>query len=297
VSVVGRDYDAVLELPRELEYDDEVAFWVERGDEMDVVVVDHYAISATWEAEAADAGARVMVIDDIAAASHEADALLNQNLGFDRVDYGSLVRPTTTLLLGPSYALLRPDFREARANLWRKGHGVARVLVFMSGADLHNATGTVVAGLLPLGELAVDIVCGPAYAGLSDLEAVVAGRENVTVHVGVPSERMAGLMSAADLSIGAASSASWERACVGLPTIVLVLAENQARVAVALERQGAAVNLGWHYEVTPERVREAVRDVQARPERLVQMSNRALALTDGEGAMRVADAVDRLRGG
>lgn len=296
-SAVDRVHDTVIELPATLDFNDEVAYWREHEDGMDVVVIDHYSIPATWEVQAAEAGARVMVIDDIAAGFHAADVLLNQNLGFDPVDYDGLIRPTATLLLGPRYALLRPEFAKARANVRREAVRLARVLVFMSGADAHNLTSTVVAALLPLKELAVDVVCGPAYPGLADLQAVVAGREKVTVHVDVSPERMAVLMRAAHVAIGAASSASWERACVGLPTITIVLAENQDRVADALAREGAAINLGWHHGVTVEQITEAVRELQTSPERLVQMSSRALALTDGQGAMRVADTVDGLRGG
>jgi spore coat polysaccharide biosynthesis predicted glycosyltransferase SpsG len=104
---------------------------------------------------------------------------------------------------------------------------------------------------------------------------------------------MAAMMSVADLSIGAPSSASWERACLGLPAVVIILAENQVRVAHALEEHGAVVNIGWHHDVSSEAITAAIAELQASPDRLAEMSRRAGELTDGHGSARVAAVIER----
>lgn len=292
--LLEREYDQTVLIPDDLGRGDEMGFLSARESRIDLMVIDHYDISESWEANAAQVASHVMVIDDVAAASHSASILLNQNLGFESGDYEGLIPSTTSLLLGPTYALLRAEFAAARRKLRPRKGTVSRVLVFISGSDPHDVTGMAVRALIPMATISVDVVCGSAYERLAELDAELAGRPGFKLHVDVPPERMAAMMSAADLSVGAPSSASWERACLGLPAVIIILAENQVRVAHALERQGAAYNLGWHHGVTAQAITAAIDEMRASPDRLLEMGRRSAALTDGEGCPRVAAAIERL---
>lgn len=250
-----------------------------------LLVLDHYAFDIRWEN--AVAAPRLLVIDDLADRPHGADMLLDQNAGRNSRDYDGLVPEGCFRLIGPAFALLRPDFaaRRAESLARRRVPHWRRLLITMGGIDKDDATGAMlqtVAGLeFPEG-FAIDVVMGAQAPHIGKVRQEAARLPvPVTVHVDVAD--MAGLMAGADLAIGAAGGTSWERCCLGLPTLMLVLADNQARSASALADSGAAILLGrfddagWRQRLT------AAWD--ALP--LAEMSARAADLCDGQGALRL----------
>ena len=234
VGMVGRMPDGLLNsfaasgvtphlLPDDLPLDVEPSWLRDNGllAGVDVVISDHYAIAAMWQDAVADGERLVAAVDDLAAVPMAVDLLLNQNLGANRDRYRGLVPGDAVVLTGPRYALVRPAFAVAReAGIDRDGM-VRRVLVFMSGADEHDVTSTAAAAVVWAG-VPADIVVGSAYPYLDRLSRQVAAGPGLTLHVDTP--EMPQLMAAADLAIGAPSSASWERCTLGLPSILVVLA-------------------------------------------------------------------------
>jgi spore coat polysaccharide biosynthesis predicted glycosyltransferase SpsG len=105
-------------------------------------------------------------------------------------------------------------------------------------------------------------------------------------------EEMALLMAASDLAIGAAGSSSWERCCLGLPTVMMVLADNQRAVGMGLAAAGAVsiVELEDVDAGLPAAVAALTRDNSARR----AMGKRAAAIVDGLGVSRVIDAMEAL---
>lgn len=257
----------------------------------DLTVVDHYGIAAEWHTAARSWSNRIMVIDDLAADAIDADLVLNQNLGESADAYAGLIPAGCRLLIGPMYALLRPQFAEAREATMRVRRAVLRLLVFLSGSDEHDVT-SVAANVGADLELETDVVVGAAYPHWERLQAWTTGTTSVTLHRGV--DDMATLMARADLSIGAPSSASWERCCVGLPSLLVTLAENQRRAAAALAAAGAALDLGWYHDVGSRRLADAVDALAGSPDDLAAMSRSAAAITDGLGIARVEREVMRV---
>lgn len=211
---------------------------------VDWLVVDHYALDRRWEQALRPHSRRIMAIDDLADRPHDCDLLLDQNLGRQAKDYGGLLSGHTQTLIGPAYALLRPEFAQ-----WRK-HSLQRraqpqlknLLITMGGVDKANATGQVLNALsrceLPT-DLRITVVMGPTAPWLAQVQAQAAAIPRPTqVLAGV--SNMAQLMAASDLCIGAAGGSAWERCALGLPTLVLILAANQHSGAMALQTHGAA---------------------------------------------------------
>jgi UDP-2,4-diacetamido-2,4,6-trideoxy-beta-L-altropyranose hydrolase len=261
-------------------------------DGVDVVVSDHYDLAADWQ-RAVRGGARLMAaIDDLAARPQAVDLLLNQNLGATPGRYRGLVPEGAIVLAGPSYALLRPEFAEARAQLRERPGNLRRILVFLSGADEHEVTGRAASAAAAVAGAEVDVVVGSAYPSIARLQSWAAARRNVHVHVNTA--QMSALMAGADLAIGAPSSASWERCTLALPSILVILADNQVEVAGLLDRAGAAQVLGWHHDVSTDRMTDAIVGLGADADRLRAMGRAAAAITDGSGAIRVADALEAL---
>lgn len=253
------------------------------------LVVDHYALDHRWETAVLErlSGPRppLLVIDDLADRHHIADLLLDQNLGRQAADYRGLVPEACRVLAGPGYALLRPEFREWRAaSLSRRADKprLQRLLINLGGVDKDNVTGQVLDALtacdLP-DALQISVVMGATAPWLEDIKAQAANLPWST-EVVVNVDDMARRMAEADLAIGAAGSTSWERCCLGLPTLMVVLAENQQAIAETLDDAGMADNLGMPAQLRSLSTRWLA---LTRPRRLARMSEAATSIVTGNG--------------
>lgn len=214
---------------------------------VDWLVVDHYALDIGWEQQTAEVAARIMVIDDLADRGHRCDLLLDQTFGRSAADYRPLVPDNCELLCGSQYALLRPEFAELRPySLQRRRQPALRqLLITMGGVDKDNVTAQVLEALRD-SELPADcnivVVMGVTAPWLEAVKLQAATLPWPTeVKAGV--NNMAQLMADSDLAIGAAGATSWERCCLGLPTVMIVLADNQETIAANLATSGAAISL------------------------------------------------------
>ncbi|MEA2619304.1 MAG: UDP-2,4-diacetamido-2,4,6-trideoxy-beta-L-altropyranose hydrolase [Chloroflexota bacterium] len=261
-----------------------------------LVVGDDYDLDAAWfeGVRRRVPGAALMAIDDLADRRLPADLILNQNLGASAAAYAGLLPVEARILAGPMYALLRPEFARLRARRRTRDGQVERILVFMSGADDADVTARAVVGLGQLGQSrrAVDVVVGAAYPHLPGLRGIVDRTPGTRLHVNTGA--MAELMDAADLAIGAASSASWERCALGLPAVLVTLADNQVAAEHQLVDAGAATAIGWHTTVTATEIERAVRILGEDPARVAAMSVAAAAVTDGAGTERVVDEIEAI---
>lgn len=259
-----------------------------------VIVVDHYGADASHEKDlAAASGALIAVIDDLANRPHAAALLVDPGYGRRVADYGALVPETCMRLAGPQYALLRPEFAAARPrSLSRRAkHGaVQRALVSMGLTDVGAITQRVTRAVLPLlGEARLDVVIGAAAPSLEDLTALALQDRRIRLHI--ETAEMFALAADADLAVGAGGSSTWERACVGLPTISVVLADNQAEMAAKMADAGAHLTLDARTAGFEAALAQAWRSMIDAPQVRMALSERSAALCDGRGAARVADAI------
>ena len=201
------------------------------GQTLDWLVVDHYALDRRWEGFLRGLVGRIMVIDDLADRHHDCELILDQTYGRPESDYATLVPDNCQILCGSQYALLRPDFAALREySLKRQEKPVLReLLITMGGADNVNATSEVLKALrncsLPK-NIRVTVVMGQSAPWLQEVKELAAMLPwSTRLLIGV--SNMAQLMADSDLAIGAAGATTWERCCLGLPSIVLLTAENQ----------------------------------------------------------------------
>jgi UDP-2,4-diacetamido-2,4,6-trideoxy-beta-L-altropyranose hydrolase len=266
----------------------------------DWLVVDHYALDVRWEREVAAAVGQIMVIDDLADRDHKCALLLDQNLGRKVMDYEQRVPKDCIRLIGPHYALLRPEFARLRErSLQRRQHPeLKRILISLGGVDRTNVTGQVLRALAQTTlahETELDIIMGAAAPYLDDVREQAAQlpvRTTVSVNVTDMAERMC----LADLSIGAAGSTSWERCCLGLPVVLVILADNQDSGARALEAGGAATAIGSTSEALQTTL-PATLALLSESETLQRMINAAVKVTAGDGVGRVVAALTDVAGG
>jgi UDP-2,4-diacetamido-2,4,6-trideoxy-beta-L-altropyranose hydrolase len=262
---------------------------------VDWLVIDHYAIDAQWEAALRPQAHYIMAIDDLADRHHDCDVLLDQNFhhNLDK-RYDSLIPSRCLRLLGPSYALLRPQFSEERAKPRTRDGSVRRVLIFFGGIDASNETSKALHAIKAMGASSfyVDVILGPTCPHTNRIRALC--RDMFGVHLHINPGNVAELMSNADLAIGAIGATTWERCSVGLPTIMISQAMNQESSARALSDSGFSIYLGDSESVTVEMIAEAIAGLMRAPERVRALANACLELTDGNGVDRVMRALDTI---
>lgn len=255
--------------------------------EWDWLVVDHYALDARWESAMRNTAGKIMSIDDLADRQHDCDLLLDQNYYRDmQTRYDGKVPEHCRMLLGPRYALLREEFRELRAQFKPRTGEVRRILMFFGGVDAGNYTGLAIEALsgLDIKGAEVDVVIGAQHPHRTEIEQACA-TQGYACHV--QTSRMAELMAAADLSIGAGGSATWERCCLGLPALLVALADNQVDIAKALDSVGACIYLGTKETANTLTIQRAIADLSDMHDHLELISRHASSLVDGIGVERV----------
>jgi UDP-2,4-diacetamido-2,4,6-trideoxy-beta-L-altropyranose hydrolase len=260
----------------------------------DWLVVDHYALDQRWEEAVALHFRKLLVIDDLADRPHRCDLLLDQNLGRQPEHYAQWVPANCQVLTDPQYALLRPEFATLRPySLQRRQAQPAlrQLLITMGGVDQPNATWQVLQTLktcaLPA-DCRITVVMGltaPWLQSVRELAAQMPWSTEVVVNVTDMAQRMAD----SDLAIGAAGSTSWERCCLGLPTLMVVLAENQQPGAKALEAAHAARLIGAVSDIVTQLPLAACELIDSACQ--MRMSLAASAITDGQGVDRILKAI------
>ena len=261
----------------------------------DWLVVDHYGFDEEWESRLRRHVGRVLVIDDLADRRHTCDVLLDQNWFADDTPhrYDGLVPGECRRLLGPHHALLQPVFRQLRQSLPPRDGIIRRVLVFFGGVDSYNQTVTALKTLQAdeFRGIAVDVVIGHANEHEAEIESLTRTRWDTTPHRDLTT--LAGLMARADLMLGAGGATTWERCCLGLPSIVAITGENQERFTTALAAMRAQYSLGRAAGLTVNDWTTALQRLLGSPEDVKACAAAARLMTDGFGVNRVATVLQQ----
>ncbi len=258
-----------------------------REEYFDWMIVDHYALDIVWQSAMKKYYKKLLVIDDLGDRKHSCDVLLDQNHGSNQRKYYNLVPKKCLLLMGPEFALLREEFAKMRnKSLKRRLDPVLKkILINLGGVDKKDQTTEILKRLNDCNlnnKIEIIVVLGQKAPHLNSVkDAANNSLYNVTVKTGV--SEFAQLMSSADLAIGAGGTTTWERCCLGLPTIQLVIAENQRALTDALSSIEALIYL------------DSLDDIQSAiimaQKNLKDLSINSLSLVDGMGAKRVASMI------
>lgn len=256
-----------------------------------LAIVDNYRLDGHFDTKLRGQGTDVIVFDDLANRMHDCVMLLDPTPGRGEEHYRALVPNDCRLLLGPRFAIIGDRWltrRRASRQRLNAGRPVERIIVSMGGTDPYDATRRVLAGLVSSATGAhVDVLIGAGTPHRAEL-AAMAG-PSLSVHVDHPD--VAALAGEADLAIGAAGTSSFERALLGLPAILIPLADNQCAVAAAFSSAKAA-------DIVPPVILDDANALGARiaslagdGDRRAAMSDNAAKLTDGRGRFRLLAAL------
>jgi len=263
----------------------------------DLIIVDHYALDHLWERSLSAHCDKLMVIDDLADRSHHANLLLDQTFGCSPEAYMPLVNSDCHLLLGSAYTLIREEFLALQQSaLSKRQHfqKVEHLLINLGGLDEHNATGRIIdliENALPqeqFEKLTFTVIASADAPHIQQLRERTESLPNAELILDC--QHMAEQLLKADIAIGASGGSTWERCVMALPTLAVVLADNQITIATQLEKAGAIINLGEVNSLTKEKLALAFKQLDA-PETYQEMVKHCQSICDGLGTKRVIDAL------
>lgn len=265
------------------------------SDPIDWLIVDHYSLDAGWETQLRSLTRKIMVIDDLADRPHDCDLLLDQNYYRNlETRYDGLTPPGCRKLLGPSYVLLRNEFQKIKHLAKVRDGRVTRILVFLGGSDPENFTAKVLGALdqVNRSDITIDVVVGASNIHRSDIENICRKRPKTNFHFQV--DNLAELMLGADLAIGAGGATTWERCLLGLPTLTIVIADNQLQTTLDLDAVGIIWYLGIADKLGVTDLAEAIFNALSNPMRLREMSARAIQFMNSQKNFDINPVVSAL---
>lgn len=259
-------------------------------EEPDWLIIDHYSIDKFWEKEMIGFSNRIMIIDDLADREHVSDLLLDQNLLLNMNNrYASKVNKKCELLIGPKYALLDSSYSKLHKNMPKRNSKVKKILTYFGASDNQNLSGMVIDSFISLKrhDIDLDVVVSSKGIHTTSIFKKIIGIDNIQAFQDLPS--LLPLLSKADLAIGAGGTTTWERCCLGLPSLVVTVADNQKEIANYLDRLNLIKLLGHKDSVTVELVADAINN--SIEDDLSKYSESCKKIVDGKGAARVADRI------
>jgi len=272
---------------------------LEEKQQIDWLIIDHYAINDHWHTLLKPHVKNIMVIDDLANRQLHCDLVLDQTLNRKKSDYQPLVQSQCKLLLGQEYVLLRDEFYQLReqAKIKRLANtdrlNSISILISMGGSDPDNVSKQALLAIQSMiihhANISVNLVISNQSQHLSSLQQLCETLPWCNVIINC--QKMAKLMLLADIAIGASGSTAWERCCLGLPSLTVINAENQKLIANNLAAVGASINLGWFEELTIEKIAQALTELIKNPLQYITMVEQCFNVCDGQGAIRVANKV------
>jgi len=265
----------------------------------DLLVQDHYQLNMPWQELLQPYYHKLLVIDDLANRKHKANFLLDQTFDRQPLDYQPWLNKDCQLLTGKSFILLRQEFIEliAMAKKQRKQtREIKNILLSLGGMDPDNISPIIINTIIALStsslsksHFSLELVMSSSAPYMADVKQLIKPYCWINMHI--DSNSMASLILNADIAIGACGSSAWERCSLGLPTLSVQLAENQALVSKNLANHGAIIDLGLGNEVTTTKITNALKLLINNNDSYQLMVEKCFQCCDGKGAHRVSTEV------
>ena len=251
------------------------------------LVVDHYAIDKTWHKIVQSHTSSIVVIDDLGDREHFCDILVDQTFNCSSEKYNGLVPDKCVLLLGTKFAILRNEFRLSKdyvKSIRDKTEG-SKILVMFGGSDPDDLTTKVLNILLTRSDVEkVEVIMGASALHLKEI--IELCKIDAKFKINVSPHNIAEIMLSSSLAIGAAGATSWERCCTGLPSIVVIQADNQRSIVSELSACGVITSM--EIDEIEQKLELHIDEWLDSPDKYNKAVTACLNICDGKGAQRVA---------
>ena len=265
----------------------------EKRKKYDLLIIDSYNISYEVEILIGSYADRILIVDDLADKKHACTNIININPVYKYSDYSSFIPEKRDVLIGPQYAILRKQFIKIREESisYRKNNSnkVDNILVVFGASDPNEILEPVLRSINESKfDGVVNVLSGLTQYKNINIEEIISSK-NIKVILHSFIKNISEKMMEADLCIGSSGTLSWERSCMGLPSIIIQTAENQKSTAEYLDEYGAAINLGKFqnimsgYSVLKDKINHLISDDVERN----NMKNKCYSLVDGRGVRRI----------
>lgn len=204
-------------------------------------------------------------IDDMNLHYFDVDFIINQNIGAEKLKYS--VNTDAKLFLGTNYTMLREEFRNHKCK--DINEKISDIMITVGGADSNGITNKVVNYLKDL-EYKFHIIIGPSFKeeNIENLLKLQNLKENINLYFNA---NMIEVMNKCDIAISACGSTLYELAVCGIPTIGLIVADNQKEIANEMQEKGLIYNLGWYRELSKDKLINNIKKIS-------KLSNRQLMI-------------------
>lgn len=259
-----------------------------QSESTDLIIVDHYGLDVIWHQTIRMLNAKLVVIDDLINRELDCDMVINPNvIALSTDPYQGLIKKVNCRnLTGPHYALLRPEVYELAHQKRPTSGSNKQVCVFLGYIDPDNVTGKVIEGLLKLRtKVSIHLILNPLHPNFEALLQQAAEHNNITTYTKFV--ELIGLFKKCDVVVGAGGGASWERCCLGIPSIQVALTENQVAVCEQLSQQKAIKYLGQGRDITADDVFQVTEMLLSDDVQYQLIADSARNLVDGLGVHRV----------
>lgn len=255
-----------------------------------LLIIDHYAIDIVWENSIKNFAKNIMVIDDLVDRSHDCNFLLDQTYQRNVKEYNNLILSECVFMIGSDYALIRPEFLKYRPySLKRRASAEFQNLIInLGGVDKDNITSLVIDSIQNINlpsSFKINVVMGKSSPHIKKVQEAIS-RSNFSINLNVGIKNIEELMSEADIAIGAPGSTSWERCCLGIPSILIILAKNQKDIAKSLNKKKVVKIINKPNDIK-KLLPNMLEQLKNNPKELQSMSFLASAIVDGLGVERI----------
>ncbi len=255
------------------------------------LIVDHYKADIEYQLDLLRLGIKWLQFDSHGFIYFYANFVLHGSPGATHELYNPLVKNNETkLLIGTKYAIVNKKFRVQRTKT-KKRHKVEKIFMCFGGGNDKGAAYKCLNILDSsiLNRFEIFLVLSEKNPKIAKINQM--SKNNNNLHLVINSSELHQIMSDCDLAIISPGTLSYEAASVGLPMLMVTIADNQNINAYGWERIGAGINVGKIEDLTRERINNLINKLIISPDILKAMSENCYNAVDGKGAERIKDEI------
>ncbi len=260
------------------------------------LIVDNYDIDSRWHKLLRVHVKKILVIDDLANRYYDCDLLIDQSYKREEKEYQNYVKKECKLLTGTNYTLLDERYSYLRIkalNRRRNISNIENIFISVGSIDNYNIINKTINAIKDVSwdiKPVISISVSSETPNLNDIKALI-NKSEFDINLNLDDKNVPERIMQADLSIGACGTTTWERCSLGLPSIVIVLSENQKHISRVLSEDNVVIDLGEHKNVDEKLIKQKILLLKSDKKLMNNLSNNGFNLVDGLGVKRLCQYI------